>query len=101
MLRSDKVLAMNLLTLSILFVTLAGSFAQNLETSCVMPEDIPTSRLGRLHHLCESNQNHYFAIETRGDFYCIFYSVFGIALFEAETKFEIKVNGKWSYEQVG
>lgn len=93
---------MNFLTLSVFFVTLglARSFAQNLETSCVMPEDIPTSRLSRLHHLCESNQNHYFAIETRGDFYCIFYSVFGIALFEAETKFEIKVNGKWGYEQV-
>lgn len=91
---------MNLLPISIFFVILAESLAQNLDSSCSMPEDIPTSRLSRLHHLCESNQNPYFAIETRDDFYCIFYSVFGIALFEAETKFEIKVKGVWSYEQV-
>lgn len=67
---------------------------------CLIPEDITLSRLSRLHHPCESNQNPYFAIEQHEDFYCIFYSTLGIFIFGAETKFEIKIEGNWSFEQV-
>lgn len=76
-----------------------ATIPRNVE-DCLMPDDLKVSRVSRLHHLCESNQNPYFAIETHDDFYCIFYITLGISLFGAETKFEIKVDGNYSYEQV-
>lgn len=92
---------MNLLELLVILTTIQGGFSQSLATSCLMPEDIPASRLIRLHHPCEANQNKDFAIVTHSDFYCIFYSTFEIALFGAESKFEIKIDGDWDHEQVG
>lgn len=65
-----------------------------------MPDDIPASRLKRLHHPCESNQNRDLAIETYKDFYCIFYSTFEISLFGAETIIEIKFDSDFEHEQV-
>lgn len=91
---------MKLLNLLTAFLVIKQGQSQSLDSSCLMPEDIPTSRLNRFHHSCESNQNRDFAIVTHRDFYCIFYSVLQIYLFEAESKFEIKIEGDWDYEQV-
>lgn len=94
--------------LSIFFLVLIGEkfifvFSQEdeVKTKCIMPEDISTSRLTRLHHLCESNRNHQFAIEVHDGFYCIFYDVSAISLFGAESKFKIKIDGNWKHEHVG
>ena len=81
------------------FSFLSFVFSQDIE-KCQMPESIITSRQTRSHHPCESNQNEYFAIESFKDFYCIFYSTLGIAMFGAETTFEIKIDGNLNYEQV-
>ena len=75
--------------------------SQNLQKSCIFPDHIPESRLNRLHHPCESNQNREFAIETHDKFYCIYYSTITIGLFGAESKFEIKIDGEFDYEQKG
>lgn len=91
---------MKLLSFVAAYLVLEKVRAQSLDSSCLMPEDIPSSRLNRLHHSCESNQNRDFAIVTHSDFYCIFYSVLQIFVFEAESKFEIKIEGDWEYEQV-
>lgn len=96
----SKVDNMNWPNFFVVFIIFGGSIAQNLERKCKNPEDISLSRLNRLHHPCESNQNPYFAIETFNDFYCVFYSTLGISLFFAESKFEIKVKGEWEHEQV-
>jgi hypothetical protein len=92
---------MKFFLLSAVFTIIEFVSCQNLETSCLMPEDIPSSRQNRLHHPCESNQNRDFAITTHDNFYCVLYSSIGIALFGAESKFEIKIEGEWSYEQSG
>jgi hypothetical protein len=92
---------MKFFLLSAVFTIIEFVSCQNLETSCLMPEDIPSSRQNRLHHPCESNQNRDFAITTHDNFYCVSYSSIGIALFGAESKFEIKIEGEWSYEQSG
>jgi hypothetical protein len=91
---------MKLFELFVFFTIMIGVFSQNLEESCPMPEDIPASRLIRLHHPCESNQNRDFAIVATNDFYCIFYSTLEISLFGAESKFEIKIEGEWDHDQV-
>lgn len=92
---------MNLKFLLNFLILFTASRTQELQSSCVIPESINDSRQTRLHHRCETNKNQYFAIETRGDFYCIFYSVLEISLFGAETNFEIKLKGNFDYEQVG
>lgn len=92
---------MELLKLTIFFILCHSSVCQNLEESCSIPVNIPTSRLNRFHHRCESNRLRDFAIETRDGFYCVFYTTLEIALFESESKFEITVDGSWDYEQVG
>lgn len=73
---------------------------QNIDTSCAIPEDIAASRLTRLHHPCESNQNRDFAIMTYDNYFCIYYTTFGIDLFSSESQLEIKIDGEWDYEQV-
>jgi hypothetical protein len=85
--------------LAILLFYIGTSGAQTLG-SCTRPDDIQSSRSIRLHHPCESNQNRWFAIELKNDSLCIFYSVDDISIFGAETKFEIKVDGNWDFEQV-
>lgn len=91
---------MKLFEFFVIFTIIDVAFSQTLEESCPMPEDIPASRLNRLHHPCESNQNRDFAIVASNDFYCIFYSTLEISLFGAESKFEIKIEGEWDHEQV-
>lgn len=97
---SEEHLAMKLFSLFLVCVTFEGSSGQNLEDSCMMPNDIPASRSTRLHHPCESNQNRDLAIETHEEFYCIFYSVFQISLFEAETTLEITFDSAFGHDQV-
>lgn len=75
--------------------------SNEVQTKCRFPDDIGASRQQRLHHPCESNQNQQFAIELHDGFYCIFYSVFAIALFGAESKFKIKIDGSWQHDQIG
>lgn len=90
---------MKFLRILIISTIVQATISENVD-DCLMPEDLALSRLSRLHHPCESNQNLYFAIEKNENFHCIFYSTLGIFFFGAETKFEIKIDGNWSYEQV-
>lgn len=90
---------MKLLKLFITFLAFVETTSQNID-SCDLPENITVSRMNRLHHPCENNKNPSFAIELHDNFYCIFYSAPELSWFAAVTNFEIKVQGKWEYEQV-
>lgn len=97
---------MKLLTFFVVLIVKNSNFVfsqedDEVKIKCKMPEDITASRQHRLHHLCESNRNQQFAIEIHDGFYCIFYDVSAITLFEAETNFKIKIDGNWKHEHVG
>lgn len=88
-----------LIVILLLFVGAISS--REIQVKCPFPQDITTERLSRLHHPCESNQIQQFSIETHDDFFCIFYSVQMIFLFDAETRFQFKIDGNWSHEVIG
>lgn len=90
---------MKFLKLLTVFVTFVETISLNID-SCVMPDNFTASRMNRLHHSCENNQNSNFGIESHENFYCIFYSAPELSWFGAVTIFEIKIDGKWDYEQV-